>query len=87
MKYLIVSVKDTAVQAFQALGQVRTRGEANRAFRDLINNQENKQMNQHPEDFELYILGEYDDQTGELAPSPSKPELLARGKDVTDTPK
>lgn len=82
MKYKLVSVKDTAVQAFQAIGQVRTPGEANRAFRDLINNADNKQMNQHPEDFELYVIGEWDDQTGQV--TPQDPELLARGKDVSE---
>lgn len=83
MIFKLVSVKDTAVQAFQALGQVRTTGEANRAFRDLINNPDNKQMFQHPSDYELYLVGEFDDQEGTVN-SLQKPELLARGKDVSE---
>lgn len=37
---------------------------------------------QHPEDFELYELGDFNEQTGELT---SKRERVARLKDIADS--
>ena len=83
MNFILIAIKDTAVDAFQpGLHVVRARGEAMRNFSDAVNDQNNKQLNHHAEDFELWILGELDDQTGVIT---SKPERLARGQDVKNT--
>lgn len=83
MNYLIIAIKDTAVEAFQgATHCVRARGEALRNFADAVNDPNSKQLHNHPEDFELWILAELNDQTGEIS---GKPERLARGQDVKHT--
>lgn len=80
MKLLIIGIKDTAVEYFQpAAHVVRARGEALRNFTDVVNDPQSKHLHNHPQDFELWILGELDDQTGEIS---GNPERLARGIDV-----
>lgn len=80
MKLLLIAIKDNAVDAYQpGVHVVRARGEALRNFADAINDPNNKQLHNHASDFDLYILGELDDQTGIIE---SKPERLARGTDV-----
>lgn len=80
MKLFLIAVKDTAVDAFQpGVHVVRAKGEAMRNFTDAVNDQNNKQLYNHAEDFELWLLGELDDQDGSIV---SKPERLARGQDV-----
>lgn len=80
MEYIIITVKDNAVEAFQPVSNVRAKGEAIRSFIDAINNPQNKQLHDHPEDFDLYTVGTYDDQTGNI--TPHTPERLMRGTDA-----
>nr|AVQ10278.1 nonstructural protein [Gokushovirinae environmental samples] len=83
MNYFLIAVKDTAVDAFQpGVHCVRAKGEAMRNFTDLVNDPQSKQLHNHAADFELWIIGELDDQTGIIT---SKPERLARGTDVKNT--
>jgi hypothetical protein len=89
MRYLLVAVKDNAVEAFQPVASVRARGEAIRSFQDAINNPQNIQLNSHPEDFDLYYIGDFDDQTGRITDDYDGgrlPVRLARGADYK-TPK
>lgn len=79
MKHVLVSIKDTAIQAFGPAFTVRHQGEAMRNFADAINDPQNKSLNQHPEDYELHYLGDFNDETGEIN---SAPRILARGVDV-----
>lgn len=81
MNYFIVAVKDLAIEAFQPPAFCRAKGEAMRGFTDAVNDPANKQLNQHPEDFELWHIGYFNDQTGELAKLELN-ERLARGVDV-----
>lgn len=81
MKF-IYAVKDLAVQAFGQPFFVRHRGEALRSFQDEANNNKTTSaIAQHPEDYELYYLGQYNDEAGEIT-SPATPELIARAKDL-----
>lgn len=80
MPLLLITIKDNAVQAFQPINTVRAKGEAIRGFQDAINNEQNRQLHKHPEDFDLYLVGTFDDETGEI--TVQKPELIIRGKDV-----
>lgn len=83
MKLYLVAIKDNAVDAFQpGVHVVRAKGEALRNFADAINDPNNKQLNQHAADFDLWILGELDDQTGLIE---TKPERLVRGTEVKQT--
>lgn len=82
MKYLIVAIKDQAIDAFQPIFNVRAPGEGIRAFQDAINKPDNP-MNSHADDYDLYSLGTFDDTTGQLEPTP--PNRIAVGKQLKIT--
>jgi len=80
---VIVSVKDTAAQAFGRPVFVPTTAVAVRSFRDEVNRKDsNEDMAKHPDDFELYEIGSFDDSTGVI--SVAEPRLVARAKDLRD---
>lgn len=83
MILVIVSVKDTAAQAFGRPIFVPSTAVAVRSFRDEVNRKDsNEDMAKHPEDFELYELGSFDDSDGVI--SVNEPRLVARAKDLKD---
>lgn len=69
MKYRIYSVLDTKTGAFSNLWIDLRDESAIRSFSDNVNedNPKNAWFN-HPEDFALYCLGDYDSSTGEIVP-------------------
>lgn len=80
MRYKVVCIRDRAADVFSTPVFVANTGIAVRSFADEINRVgENNQMNKHPEDFDLYGLGEWDDETGEF--EGTRPTQLAVGKD------
>lgn len=80
----IVSVKDTAAQAFGRPIFVPAVAVAIRSFRDEVNRKDSSDdLSKHPEDFELYAVGEFDDATG-IITIEETPRLLARAKDLKD---
>jgi hypothetical protein len=84
MILVIVSVKDTAAQAFGRPIFVPSTAVAVRSFRDEINRKDsNEDMAKHPEDFELYELGSFDDSNGVI--SVNEPRLVARAKDLRES--
>lgn len=61
----VVAIKDNAAAAFQRPAFAQHIGTAMRSFADETNRADrDNPMYQHPEDFELYHLGTYDDDTG-----------------------
>lgn len=77
MKHIIVAVRDRQLDAFMRPFTAATIGQAVRAFSDEVNRQ-GSELNQHPEDYELYQLGEFDDDTGALLqPLPVKSIAIA----------
>ena len=82
MKLIICTVKDRAADAYGRPMFVPSTGVAIRSFSDEINrdNAENQLYN-HPDDFDLYELGEFDDNTG-LFSLHEQPKLLSLGKQV-----
>jgi hypothetical protein len=61
---------------------VPSAGVAIRSFSDEINrNNADNQLYNHPDDFDLYELGEFDDNTGLFALH-EQPKLLSLGKQV-----
>lgn len=77
----VCAVRDSAAGVFGQPIFVPSLGVANRSFADEVNRVDaNNQLNVHPEDFELFHLGEFDDVEGVL--TPRKPVSLARAKDV-----
>lgn len=63
MKLKIYSVYDAKLEAYMQPFFMQTRGQALRAFTDTCNDT-NTQFSKHPEDFTLFELGEYDDESG-----------------------
>ena len=59
----IFSVFDTAVGAYASPMFLHSRAQAVRAFTDAIADPSTN-ICKHPQDFTLFYLGEYDDQTG-----------------------
>jgi hypothetical protein len=82
MKQIICTVKDRAADAYGRPMFVPSAGVAIRSFSDEINrnNAENQLFN-HPDDFDLYELGEFDDNTALFALH-EQPKLLSLGKQV-----
>lgn len=82
MKLQVVAIKDNAAQLFGRPIFVPALGVANRQFSDEVNRAaEDNQYYKHPEDFDLYQLGTFDDETGAFDLL-AFPKVLARGKDV-----
>ena len=82
MKMVIVSIKDTAADAFGRPVYVASEGVAVRQFQDEVNrNSDDNQLYKHPDDFHLYYLGLFDDTTGKFELL-ENPKLVARAKEV-----
>jgi len=80
MIYKILSIRDRAADAFAVPMFFQSTGQAIRAFADEIKNpRENNNLNKHPDDFDLYLIGEFDDQTGLF--KSDRPSQVAVGKD------
>lgn len=58
-------IKDTKAGVFNTPFFQHTHGTAERAFQDLINDSQSS-VNKHPEDYDLYYLGTYDDLSGSV---------------------
>lgn len=80
---VVVAVRDTAVKAFARPFFVPSIGYATRSFGDEVNRQAgDNPMHQHPEDFELWVLAEFDEDHGSFQAPADGVRLLVRGKDL-----
>lgn len=78
----VVAVLDSAAQVFQRPFFVPRIEVARRAFSDEVNRRDAaNQLNAHPEDFSLYSLGTFNDETGALS-SLDSPVLVVRAKEL-----
>ncbi|WNK14431.1 MAG: nonstructural protein [Microvirus sp.] len=77
--YRVVAVRDRAADVYGQPVIVGSIGIAIRSFGDEINN-EKSQFFGHPEDFDLWEIGGFDDETGELVSTPKK--QISIGKDM-----
>ena len=81
MIHIACAVKDSAVQAFNRPFFVPTTAVATRSFTDEVNrNASDNQMFAHPDDFELWEVGRFDDESGVMAPVEQR--CICRAKDV-----
>lgn len=81
MRYKMVVIRDRAADVYNQPAFVPSLGIAHRSFADEVNLVDpNNQLNKHPEDFDLYYIGEWDDNTGEF--DAVRPQQIAVGKDV-----
>lgn len=82
MLQFVVSVKDRAADVFNRPFFVPHRNVAIRDFTDEVNRSAaDNQLNKHSDDFDLYLLGQFDDNTGFFVME-EQPVVLVRGKDV-----
>ena len=82
MKMVIVSIKDRLADAYGRPAYVATEGVAIRQFIDEVNRaDENSQIYAHPDDFDLYYIGTFDDNTGAFDLLAS-PKVIALGQQV-----
>lgn len=82
MKQVIIAVRDSKADAFGRPFFVASAGVGIRSFDDEVNRRDpENQMNNHPSDFALYQLGEYDDSTGIIECYP-QPKLLIQADQV-----
>jgi len=85
MLQFVVSVKDRAADVFNRPFFVPHRNVAVRDFTDEVNrSSSDNQLNKHPDDFDLYLLGTFDDNAGTFAME-EQPVVLVRAKDVIQT--
>lgn len=69
------SVRDTKTEIYGPPFYSITHGEAERSFRQLANDPQSK-VNKFPEDFDLYHIGEFDDETGKIEALPSPKHVI-----------
>lgn len=82
MKMIVLAVRDRAADAFGRPFYNFNRGSAIRNFGDEINRQhEENPMASHSEDFDLYELGEFNDNDGSFKLH-ERPVQIAIGKDL-----
>ena len=75
----VLAVKDRALDAFAAPMFVPAIAVASRSFTDECQRKESP-LNQHPEDYDLYHIGHYDDATARL--ESIDPRCVMRAQDV-----
>ncbi|AXH74074.1 MAG: nonstructural protein [Microviridae sp.] len=78
------SVRDAAANMYNRPMYLATAALARRSFQDEANRQDpNNEIYKHPEDFELYELGFYEEETATFELHP-QPKLIVRAKDLRD---
>lgn len=85
MEHQVVAVKDRALDTFMRPFFTPALGAAIRSFQDEINRTESE-MNKHPDDYDLYHLGHWDDASGAFQ-SFQQPIQIGIGKQLTNTAK
>lgn len=83
MTLKVFAVRDRAIDAYGQPFFVPAVGLALRSFSDEVN-RSGSPMNSHPDDYDLYEVGEWDDSTGTLFPI--TPRMVSIGKDVVRPP-
>lgn len=82
MRFIIVAIFDRALGAYGRPAFVPAVGAAIRSFQDEVNRVDpQNDLNKHPDDFELFGLGSYDDATGCFT-TDGPPMSLALGKQM-----
>lgn len=81
MKYVLVAVFDSAVGSYMPPFAQRSIGEALRSF-SVACKDEQTAMAKHPQDYALYLLSEFDDESGLLEDLAIPPRLLMRASEA-----
>lgn len=81
MKLFVISLRDIVANVYNIPSFTPHIGHAIRSFGDECQKKDSQSVvGHHPEDFELWLIGEYDDNTGQLIPfAPEERKQLAVG--------
>lgn len=82
MKLSLVALKDRATDNFGKIITVRTTGEAVRSLSDEVRNNESA-ISKHPEDYDLYLVGYFNEDTGQIHAPEEGPSVIVRAQDLT----
>lgn len=83
MRMTVVTVFDKAAAAYGRPSFVGAIGQAMRGFQDEVNRvADDNPMYRHPDDFELYHLGFFDDASGRFENVDPGPVFLTSGSNV-----
>lgn len=82
----LFSIFDEKAAAFSPPFTARSRGEATRFFSDTVNDSKSS-ISQHPADYVLYALGEFEVGTGVLTPEQDGPARMFSGSDFVNPDK
>lgn len=74
------SIMDTKTGIYNPPFFNHSHGEAERNFKQLVNDGKST-VHLHPTDFDLYYVGDYDDNSGKLMPKPA-PEHIIKAVDL-----
>lgn len=77
------AVYDTVSKVYAPPFYGVNRGDAIRSFSNAVNDKNMGDLNKHPKDFLLYLLGSFDDLTGKLE-AVTPPERLGLGSDFVE---
>lgn len=77
MNLKMYAIRDSKAEAFHPPFYKGTHGEAERDFRNLINDSQS-QPSKYPEDFDLYYVGEWDRLSGKVQPLDT-PQHIIKG--------
>ncbi len=81
MKLVVCAIRDRAIDSFGQPMFTQAVGQAMRTFTDEVNREDKANpLFNHPEDFDLYYLTDFDTETGIF--DVSTPRQIAIGKDV-----
>lgn len=80
MKLIVCAVRDSAVGSFLRPFYVSSVGEAVRGFGDEVVRGGDSMMTKHPEDYELFELGSWDDESASFT-CDAPPRSISRAKD------
>jgi len=74
----IFAIRDIKAGNYATPFFMPSNGLAIRAFSDLVSDPKTT-INRHPDDFQLFVIGEYDDNSGEIIST--KPEFLSNASE------
>lgn len=84
MQMVVCSIRDRAAEAYGRPFFLPSVGVAIRSFQDEVNRRaEDNQVYQHPDDFDLFELGSFDDSSGKFVLHES-PKQVAMGKQLKE---
>lgn len=86
MKTQAFTIRDSKSEVFNSPWFAKTIGEAQRMFRELTLDSKST-INKYPEDFDLYHVGTYDDNTGKFEPFDTPQHIVKAIQLKTETSK